>query len=81
MSKDEVIAWVRQKVDLFAMVHGAPTFMHVNAELYEILDRRSKWMDTEVRHSIECEGFHMELFGDNCFSIEKLTSIPMQAAQ
>lgn len=81
MSKDEVIAWVKQRVDLFTMRHGThPTFMLVNEQLYNTLGQRSHWMDTRIRHAVaEPEGYRMELWLGGQVSIEMLTHIPTRA--
>lgn len=80
MSKEEIIAWVKQRVDLFTMRHGTyPTSMLVNEKLFDVLDRRSHWMDTRVQHAVpEPEGYRMELWLGGVVSIEMLTSMPVK---
>jgi len=79
MSNDEVIAWVKQCVDLFAMRKGAqPEQMIVNEHLHDALGRRSMWMDTPVHIGTYGRGYQMELWLRGEVTIQALVFIPQQ---
>lgn len=81
MTKDEIIAWVKQRVDLFTIRHGTyPTYMVVNEKLFDMLGKRSHWMDTKVQCGVPGDrGYEMELWLGGTVSIEALGHIPVHA--